>query len=486
MTDTVPAAARLLFPAIRWDPAAGDWDVRDRLDSYAGLGVGGYILFGGPAEAAAELTARLRSASGHPILIGADLERGAGQQFNGATPLPPAAALASLDDPAVTRRAGSVTGREAMALGVDWVYAPVADLDLEPANPIVGTRSFGADAERAGRHVAAWIEGCQGEGALACAKHFPGHGRTTADSHLALPVVGASARALEADLAPFRAAMAAGVDSVMTAHVAFPALDPTGAPATLSDAILRGLLRETLAFDGLVVTDAMIMEGARGVETPETAAVRAVAAGCDVLLYPPDPEATARALAAALGGLLPEERLASAVARVRRRAETRQREVEEAGPAAVGRPDDMAWALDQGVRSTRFLRGDPVLPETVELVTVDDDLGGPYPVPSRDAFPATLTKAGRTVLEVAEPSGTRPVVVAVYADVRGFKGRPGLGPAAASTVASAVAIAAPSLVVLFGPPRLGAGLPGEAVVCAWGGETLMQEAAAVRLTGRGL
>lgn len=487
MTPVVPpgAAARLLFPAVRWDAAIGDWDVKDRLDEYAELGVGGYIVFGGPAAAAAELTARLRSASGHPILVGADLERGAGQQFAGATALPPAAALASLDDLAATRQAGYVTAREATALGVDWAYAPVADLDVEPANPIVGTRSFGADAGRAAGQVAAWIEGCQRAGALACAKHFPGHGRTTADSHLGLPAVAASARTLDADLTPFRAAIAAGVDGVMTAHVAFPALDPTGAPATLSAAILRGLLRERLAFDGLVVTDALIMEGARGDETPEAAAVRAVTAGCDVLLYPPDPEATARALEAARGDALPEARLAGAVARIRRLAETRRRAAEEAAPQAVGRPDDLAWALDQGVRSVRVLRGDTALPNTLELVTVDDDLGGPYPAPSRSVFPAALAKASRTVLEVDEPSGTRPVVVAVYADVRGFKGRPGLSAPAAATLGSAVATAAPSLVVLFGHPRLEADLPGDTVVCAWGGEALMQEAAAMRLTGGG-
>ncbi|MFW5947464.1 MAG: glycoside hydrolase family 3 N-terminal domain-containing protein, partial [Gemmatimonadota bacterium] len=159
-------AARVLFPAVRWDPGRGDWDPEEP-ERLAGLGVGGFIVFGGAAAAVAELTARLRSEARHPILIGADLERGAGQQFEGATPLPPAAALAMLDDPAVTRRAAELTAREAVALGIDWVYAPVADLDVEPDNPIVGTRSFGSDPDRAARHVAAWVEGCQTAGALA-------------------------------------------------------------------------------------------------------------------------------------------------------------------------------------------------------------------------------------------------------------------------------------------------------------------------------
>src|SRR5690606_19090652 len=256
------------------------------------------------------------------LLIGADLERGAGQQFRGATPLPPATALAELDDLEVTRRAGELTAQEARALGVNWVYAPVADLDLEPRNPIVGTRSFGSDPARAAAHVTAWIEGCHAGGALSCAKHFPGHGRTVADSHAQLPVVMTGRQGLEKDLAPFRAAVRAGVDSVMTAHVAFPALDASGTPATLSEPIVQGLLRGELGFDGAVATDALIMEGVlEGGGGAESAAVRAVAAGCDALLYPEDPAAVASALDAALGGRLPRARVEAAASRIERPAE---------------------------------------------------------------------------------------------------------------------------------------------------------------------
>ena len=471
-------AARLLFPPIRWDPDRGDWDGADRIESLLSLGVGGFILFGGRAHAVAELTTRLRSRSPHPLLIGADLERGAGQQFDGATPLPPAAALASLDDLSSTRRAGALTGREARALGVDWVYAPVADVDLEPANPIVGTRSFGTDPAGASRQVAAWIEGCRSAGALACAKHFPGHGRTTGDSHLSLPTVGAGRDALEADLAPFRAAIRAGVDSIMTAHVAFPALDPSGVPATLSRPIVDGLLREELGFDGLVVTDALIMEGV----TAGTAgrdgdpAVRAVAAGCDVLLYPADPEAVAAALEAAQGGALPEDRLAEAAERVRLAAER-----SPGGQGRVGAASDRQWALELAVRTVHPVRGEPTLPDAFEVVTVDDDIGGPHPTPARTAFPATLRKSGVASIPVDTVTAGRPVIVAVYADTRGFKGRVGLTAEAAARVRGAVAGAPTSLVVLFGHPRLATEVPGEHVLCAWGGEPLMQEAAAVRL-----
>lgn len=482
---------RLLFPAIRWDRERGDWDGADRIEPLARLGVGGWILFGGPASAVAELTAEFRAASPHPILVGADLERGAGQQFEGATPLPPAAALASLDDLAATRRAAELTAREARALGIDWVYAPVADVDAEPANPIVGTRAFGAEPSTAARQVAAWVEGCRG-GALATAKHFPGHGRTTADSHLRLPVVDADAATLDAEMAPFRAAVEAGVDAIMTAHVAFPALDPSGTPATLSRPILQGLLRERMGFRGLVVTDALIMEGVtgdgaggpRGSGDAAAAAVRAVAAGCDALLYPQDPEAVAAALEEARGGVLPAARVAESLARIRAAAEARATAGSSPDPG-VGLPDDRSWALELAVRTVHSLRGEAGVPDAFELVTVDDDVGGPYPPPARSAFPATLSKAGRGVIPVDAPGGGRPVVVAVYADIRGFKGRPGLSPDASAAVRRAVDAAPSSLVVLFGHPRLAARLPGENVVCAWGGEPLMQEAAAVKLADRG-
>lgn len=504
MSGAVVDPARLLFPAIRWDPEAAAWDVRDRLDALAELGVGGYILFGGPTDAVVELTASLRARSPHPILIGADLERGAGQQFAGATPLPPAAALASLGDLATTRRAGALTGREAVGLGVDWVYAPVADVDVEPANPIVGTRSFGADPDTAARHVKAWVEGCRSAGAMACAKHFPGHGRTTSDSHLGLPSVAAGTATLEAELVPFRAAIGAGVDSVMTAHVAFPALDPTGAPATLSRPILGSVLRERLGFDGLVVTDALVMEGARAGASPGAAAVRAVAAGCDALLYPGDPVAVAGALAAARGDALPEARLAEAAGRIRTVAESRQAErvagsAGEAAPAggtpgrrrgragpahaeavpSVGRRGDRAWALNVAHRSVHVVRGGPVVSRALELATVDDDVGGPYRSPDRSTFPDALRKAGLTVIEVEQPGGDRPVVVAVYADIRGYKGRPGLSDDAVAAVRALAARS--SLVMLFGHPRLADHVAAPDVVCAWGGEPLMQEAAAVWL-----
>jgi beta-glucosidase-like glycosyl hydrolase len=477
--------SRLLFPAIRWDREARSYDqYRPTMERGLELGVGGYIIFGGPAEAVRDLTSELRAASPHPLLIGADLERGAGQQFPGATSLPPPAALAELDDLKLTRRAGELTAREALALGIDWVYAPVADLDLEPENPIVGSRAFGGDPVVASRHVVAWIEGCQGAGALTCAKHFPGHGRTTSDSHLQLPTVEVSASELETDLVPFRAAIEAGVDSLMSAHVAYPALDPSGRPATLSRPILTDLLRQRMGFNGLVVTDALIMEGVLKEGAGEAeAAVAAVAAGCDVLLYPGDLDAVAAALARAQGSAVAEDRVAEALDRIAAAAAATAGAVERAmasGGAGDGwgRAEDRAWAAELALRCVRPLRGRPSHPRSVELVTVDDDVGGPFPTGPRDAFPAALRAGGVAVREVDRPTGELPVVVALYADIKGFKGRPGLSETALAGLGEVVTSPRGATVVLFGPPRIASSVPGADLLGAWGGEPLMQEAAA--------
>lgn len=482
---------RLLFPALRWRDETGFDHEAETIDAALELGAGGFILFGGEAGAVKELTMSLRRRAARPLLIGADLERGAGQQFRGATPLPPLAAIGALDELDTTRRAGELTAREALALGVNWVFAPVADLDIEPRNPIVGTRAFGADPARVSEHVVAWVGGCRAAGALACVKHFPGHGRTTTDSHVELPRVDADRAALEADLAPFRAAIRAGVDSVMTAHVAFPALDPSGLAATLSPAILGGLLRGELGFGGIIVTDAMIMEGVLESGHGEaTAAVTAVAAGCDALLYPADVRLVADAVAGAVGREIPESRADEAIRRIEEAAARADAAVARASMEASradgrdrvawGAAGDRAWALEIARRSLVAARGAPRLPATeVRVITVDDDVGGPYPPGPRDTFPRTLRARGVDVVESGIAPADRPTIIALYADIRAWKGRPGISAGARDAAATALAGAGSGIVVLFGHPRLAAELPdGVPVLAAWGGEPLMQEAAA--------
>ncbi|HEX8361511.1 MAG TPA: glycoside hydrolase family 3 protein [Longimicrobium sp.] len=469
-------AARLLLPALRWDADGGFEGYRQTIEQGLELGVGGFILFNGDTEAVRALTAELHRRSRHPLLVASDLERGAGQQFRGATPLPPAAAIGSLGEPETSERAGELTAREARALGVNWIYAPVADVDLEPENPIIGSRAFGTQPEGVAEHVAAWVRGCTRGGALSCAKHFPGHGRTRGDSHIERPCVEVTRDELEADLTPFRRVVDAGVSSLMTAHVCYPALDPTGAPATLSRPILTTLLRDEMGFAGLVVTDALIMEGMTAGITEIEGAVLAMAAGCDVLLYPDDMEGVIRGVEAAVAeGRLPRERVEEALARIARAAE----QVAGGPEGDVGSDEDRRWSLDTATRSMRVIRGTPALPAgPVRLIEVEDDLGGPWPPYPRVAFPAALRAAGVELSDEGAP------LVVVYSDVRAWKGRPGISQAAQEQVRQAVEANPDVTVLLFSLPRLAAELPtARNLLVAWGGEGIMQQAAVAWLTG---
>ena len=474
--------AELLLPAIRWDAERGYEPARDAIAHALEIGVGGFILFGGEEEAVRALTKELRSKSRIPLLIGSDLERGAGQQISGATGLPPLAALASLKDIEVIYKAARLSAREARTLGITWNYSPVCDLDVVPENPIIGTRALGGDPAFVSKFAAAWIEACQREGVLACAKHFPGHGRTTGDSHMTMPVVDAPRTVLlETDIMPFRAAIAAGVASIMTAHVAYPALDASRAPATLSTKILHFLLREKLRFDGLIVTDALIMEGVLGPEGESGAAVRAIDAGCDLLLYPQDIDAVIKALEIAVrDGPLDEDRILQSR---RRRLKWAQW---AAPPTDYRRPSgaDLMWGAQIAERVIHVVRGKvPPVSGAVDVVVVDDDLGGPYPAPSREPFFASLKGAGlapRRVESIAGAGG--PAIIALFGDIRSWKGRPGYSEAARQAVAAAAAqansLGREALVVQFSHPRLAVEIPEATnVVSAWGGDRCMQEAA---------
>ena len=462
-------AARLVLPSLRWHQDGGFGHEAGAIADALDLGVGGFIIFGGAIETVRRLTTDLLRRAGRPLLLASDLERGAGQQVTGLTEFPPPAALAAFEDASVIRWAGAVTAQEARAVGINWVFAPVADLDVLPDNPIVQTRAFGSDPQRVASYVRSWIEGCQSAGALACAKHYPGHGRTTVDSHIDLPVVEASAEVLRAsDLVPFQVAVDSGVASVMTGHVAYPSLDSSGLPATLSKLLLDEL-RGAMGFDGLVVSDALIMDGALQGRRESDAAVEAVQAGVDLLLYPKDPRRVKEALEQAVAsGALQRERLSDALSRYERALAI------ATGPTApVARgPFDSADALADALLEQGMIRGaPPKLEGPIDLIVVDDDLGGPFPPGSSDWTAELLGEelVGRYA------GGSR--VVLAFAEPRAWKGRSGFSAASLETLADRAAAA--DLVVLFGHPRLLAELPGDVpVLLAWHRQRLMQEAVA--------
>ncbi len=306
------------------------------------LHVGGVIWFQSTTAETAGVNVHLQSLARVPLLISADLEAGMGMRFTDATWWPPAMAIAATGDPSFAEEQGRATAREALRIGVNHIFAPVADVNVDPRNPVINTRSFGEDPHEVARFVAAFVRGVQSEGCLATAKHFPGHGDTHIDSHRALPLLEVTRERLERiELVPFRAAIEAGVASVMIGHLAVPALDDTPVPvrtsfenvygtvseevpyagtmpATLSKRIID-LLRHELHFDGLVITDAMDMGGLAAHFDPGEAAVRAIEAGEDQVLFSPDPNAAIAAVkAAVMSGRISETRIDESVERILR------------------------------------------------------------------------------------------------------------------------------------------------------------------------
>jgi beta-N-acetylhexosaminidase len=299
--------------------------------------VGGIILFRGPVYESVMLVNRMQALAKYPLLISADLEAGAGMRFDDTVNFPWNMAIAATGNPDYARRAGELTAREARALGIQQIYAPVADVNNNAANPVINVRSYGEDPVQVGRFVAAFVEGAQRGGVMATAKHFPGHGDTATDSHRGLPEIDVNRARLDSlEFVPFRAAVDAGVGSVMTGHIGLPLIDNTaitplprdvkqkpietedGAeivvqngtmPTTLSP-VMNGILRHELHFDGLIVTDALSMSGLTLYFTQEEASVRALEAGADMLLKPGDPDAAFRGVREAVKkGRLSEQRI---------------------------------------------------------------------------------------------------------------------------------------------------------------------------------
>ncbi len=473
------------------------------------LGVGVLVVFDSEVESLPRVLNELQSSARLPLLVASDMERGmAFRVKRGVVPLPYAMAVAATRSEDDARFTGEVAAREGRALGVHWAFAPVADVNSNPANPVINIRSYGEDPELVSRLTAAFIRGAHAGGLLVTAKHFPGHGDTAVDSHLQLATVQASRERLErVDLAPFRAALGAGVDAVMLGHIAAPALDPSGAPATLS-ASIGDLLRTTMGFEGLIVTDALDMAGARAAWTGE-AAVRAVQAGADLILLPPDPEVAVQSLVRAVReGVLAESRLDASVLRLLEAKErlglvrTRLVSPEELG-GSVDRPADEERALAIAQRSITIVRNEggvlPLRAETplrvLHLVLSSDvrnDAIQGIPeeeLARRDVVTETVTLGPEVSEETIASLAARAqsfthVVASCFVRVVGAKGTAEMSPSLARLLRALAGTGRPLIAISFGSPYLLEQFPSvTAYVCAYGSAQSSQRAAIGALFG---
>jgi beta-N-acetylhexosaminidase len=477
-------------------------------------GVGGMILFA-PAEV--RETARLANAfqklAKVPILMASDFERGAANRVTGPTLFPPLMSFGAAGSEDLAYAMGRITALEGRAMGIHMTYAPVVDVNINPDNPIINTRAVGADPALVSRIANAFIRGVQENGMIATAKHFPGHGDTSQDSHSLLPTIEASLERLEkVELYPFQSAVDAGVRAVMSAHLAVPALDPTpGLPATLSVPIMTGVLRQKMGFRGLIVTDALEMAGVTRSFSTEEAALKAIQAGVDQLLLPPDPAKVIAYLAGAVrDGRISMTRIDQSVRRILEVKASlgldRQRfvRVDELERRIASKAH-----LDQAIKayesSATLVRNEgPVLPipadapGKIAVLSLSSDLGDYFAGQAfvsamKKRFPAadTFYADGDTGREALEEAFTRAaaadtVVIALFSRLSDGKGTVGLQPGHIEFVRRLASAAdGPAVVaVSFGSPYLLRHFPEvDAYVCLYRGTPEAQAVAARAIAG---
>jgi beta-N-acetylhexosaminidase len=535
-TDTLPWAERtlagmtlrekvgqMMMPWVIGDYAPDGTSSRERI---VGLvrdqEIGGVIMsVGSPTEIAAKLN-DLQRLSKLPLLVGADLETGPGFRMSGtvhmpgtillggATEFPSLMALGATWDPDLAYRMGTITAVEARAVGIHVPFAPVLDVNNNPSNPIINVRSFGESPGEVGEMGAAFVRGVQDHGAVATGKHFPGHGDTETDSHLALPVIHASRARLDSvELRPFRDAVAAGIGGIMTAHISVPALNGgTRDPATLSHAVLTDLLRDRMDFQGLIFTDAMDMAAIAGRLGSGESAVRAVEAGADVILMPASVERAEQGILEAVSsGRIPESRIDSSVVRLLRAKQTlgldRQRTVSlDDIPKVVGIPEHTHVADEIARRSITVVKNDhDLIPlsgtRSARVLSISyrrpsDVLAGRwFNQRLRETYPSLITadvdrdtpaSTYDGLLRQARRSAL--VVVGLYVTAVSYSGTVAIPKEAADFIKKLAALGGLNVVVSFGNPYLISEFPRvQSYVLAWSGSQASQSAAAGALLG---
>ena len=465
-----------------WEPTASK--LRYYLEK---LGVGGVILVGGSAAELAVRSHQLQSWAKFPLLLAADIEEGVGQRFAGATWFGPPMAIAEVarhDAGKADRYAeqmGAVTAIEARAIGLNWILAPVVDVNNNPDNPVINVRAFGETSEIVCKLASAFIRGAGEHPVLTTAKHFPGHGDTAVDSHLELPVLPHSpTRLAEVELPPFVEAIATGVDAVMSAHLLIPAWDAEF-PATLSRKILIGKLREELGFEGLIVTDALVMGAIASKYGANQAAVLAAEAGADVLLMPLDPEGAILAVCEAVTqGRISISQIKESVKRIwkaKAKVGLLLKEKEKAADAKsiesidlslLANPEARATAADILRDSLKFGGSLPLVPRKLSqnqvlrnLIVVDDVLGCEFlgkhtpaiALPEQFGYKLQLID-DRTgaIVDNTDPEHFSPTLLQIFIRGNCFRGSAGLTQAAQDWFKKLLKTGELQAVLIYGSP----------------------------------
>ena len=514
-------AAQIVWPSVYGDYVSGDSPQWRRLSDYIQKEkVGGFtISVGSPTEVAAKLNA-LQSMSQVPLLFGADLEAGAGFRarggyfvpnaidLGGAIVFPPEMAVGATRDTALAYEQGRLTAIEGRALGIHIAYAPVLDVNNNPDNPVINTRSFGEDPELDARLGVAFIHGLQDHGMIATGKHFPGHGDTGVNSHLALPVVTVSRSRLDTvELVPFRAAVKGGVGAIMSFHGAMPALDSSNVPGTLSSKVLTGLLRGELGFKGIIISDAMDMRGVLDQFGADEAVKRAISAGIDVLIQPLDvSQAIDAVMAGVREGRYSEARLDSSVRRVidtKRRLGLAQRKLVDLNALRflVGDSSNLQIARRVAEKSITLVKDSlkqvPIATGTAKVLSItlarraDLAAGNAFNAELRGGLPNLRTEFAAT--EDAALNFPRLIAAADSADVtivgsyvgQNWDAVTASAPQAfANFVQTLMQRGRKPIVIAFGNPYLLRQLPWVGTyLVAWGGFPVSQMAAARALLG---
>ena len=486
--------------------------------------VGGFILAGGTVTDIAVTTNRLQRESKLPLIINADLEgglwfnhpyrwmQGRGPELprfigGGGTSLPSLMAIGATGNPHYAYEFGRITALEGRAVGIHWTNSPVADVNNNPKNPIVNTRSFGEDPAPVAKMVEAYVRGLQSEKMIATPKHFPGHGDTEEDSHMKLPALPFNRSRLDSvEFVPFRAGIRAGAGAVMTAHIAMPKVDPVERPATLSPVLITDILRGQLGFKGIVVTDGMTMQGVTDHYSAAEAAVKSIEAGADAILVPADLAAAYEGvLRTVKSGRLSEQRIDESVRRIlsakhwvgldRKRFIDINRIAEVVGsPELEATADSMFSAAITLVKNDRSIV--PLAPKArVEVITITDEADAHVGEALCDVLRRGVAsvgvsriwnESGRNATErvLAKVQEADVLVIGVYLSIGAWKGGLGLSPGVQEFLEKVHVMGKPAVTIAFGDPYVLGKVPTTpGVMAAYAGLRKSEEAAARALRG---